>query len=184
MLKPWLIRTATYLINNRYIRLRQDECLLPNGTLISDYFVLEESDFGIVVALTDAHEVVLVRQYKHGIGKIMLEVPAGYLESGENPLEGGLRELREETGYAVRWSAYVGSFVQHPTRQNHRGHLVVATGAYLDGVQQLDHTEDIEVVVLPISEAFEMILRGEIDAITSVAPLYQAWAYLQKHGLA
>ncbi|MFZ4827099.1 MAG: NUDIX hydrolase [Phototrophicaceae bacterium] len=182
MLKPWLTRKSTYLIQNRYIQLRQDECLLPNETLISDYYVLEESDFGIVVALTDAHEVVLVRQYKHGIGKIMLEVPAGYLEKGEDPLEGGLRELREETGYAVGWSAYIGSFVQHPTRQNHRGHLIVGTGAQLSSLQQLDPTEEIEVVILPIQEVFDMILRGEIDAITTVAPLYQAWAYLQKQG--
>lgn len=182
MLKPWITRQSTYLIQNRYIQLRQDECLLPNGMLISDYYIVEEADFGMVVALTDAHEVVMVRQYKHGIGKIMLEIPAGYLEKNEDPQEGSLRELQEETGYAVRWSAYVGSFVQHPTRQSHRGHLVVATGAYLEGTQNLDQTEEIEVVTYPIHQVFEMILHGEIDAITTVAPIYQAWAYLQKIG--
>ena len=76
----------------------------------------------------------------------------------------------------------IGSHVRHPTRNTNRGHLLVATGAHRLGEQALDALENIEVVLLPVNEAFERVRSGEIDAVGSVASLFLGWDYLRRTG--
>lgn len=162
---------------------RRDECERPDGQIVPDYYVVEERDYGMVFALTDAHEVVLVRQYKHGIGQMMLELPAGYFDDGDpNPASAAMREFREETGYSATWYEVIGSHVRHPTRNTNRGYLLVATGAHPATEQSLDPLEDIEVVLLPVADVFEKVRAGEIDAVGSVASIFFAWDYLKQTG--
>lgn len=180
---PWKVRSSTYLLQTPYMNLRRDACDLPGGGHIPDYHVVEENDYGMVVALTDANELVMVRQYKHGIGKVMLEIPAGFFDEADaDPAAGCLREFREETGYAVRWYELLGSHVRHPTRNTNRGYLLVATGAHPATGQALDPAEDIEVVLLPLPAVFERVRSGEIDAVGTIASVFVAHDYLQRTG--
>jgi 8-oxo-dGTP pyrophosphatase MutT (NUDIX family) len=180
---PWNVRSSTYLVQTPYMNLRRDACDLPDGTHIPDYHVVEERDYGMVVALTDSHEVVLVRQYKHGIGKIMLEIPAGFFDPEDtDPASGCLREFREETGYDVGWHQLLGSHVRHPTRNTNRGHLLVATDAHRVGEQALDAAEEIEVVLLPLPDVIDRMRSGEIDAVGTIASIFIAQDYLQRTG--
>jgi ADP-ribose pyrophosphatase len=181
--KPWTVRGSQMLVDTPYMKLRRDVCDLPNGATIPDYHVVEEADYGMVFALTDMLEVVLVRQYKHGIGKIMLELPAGFFDPEDaDPAAGCMREFREETGYEAGWYTLVGSHVRHPTRNTNRGYLVAATGAYLAGDQSLDMAEDIEVVLEPIERVFDLIRDGTIDAVGSVASIFLGWDTLKRAG--
>jgi ADP-ribose pyrophosphatase len=182
-IKRWTVTSSERVIDTPYMSLRRDAVRLPDGSTLDDYYVVEERDYGMVVALTDANELVLVRQYKHGIGDILTEIPAGFFDAEDSdPTEGCLREFREETGYDVTWHALIGSHVRHPTRNTNRGHLLVATGAHPASAQQLDAAENIEVLTLPMPAVFDAIRNGEIVAVGTVASIFTAWDYLQRTG--
>jgi ADP-ribose pyrophosphatase len=185
MPKPWQIVQSEQLIQTPYLNLRKDVCRLTDGTLLPDYYVVEEADYGMVFALTAAGEVVLVRQYKHGIGEVTLELPAGYFNASDSdPAAGCMREFREETGYDTAGFELIGSHIRHPTRNTNRGHLVAATGAHPSVEQDLDIAEDIEVLLLPVDEVFAHIRSGAIYAVGTVASVYFAWDYLTRTGQA
>lgn len=180
-MQPWKRTQSERLLENPYINVRRDECELPGGRRISDYYVVEEADYGVVFALTPHDEVVMVRQYKHGIGAILLELPAGYFDhADEDPAAACLREFREETGYTVSHYQLAAAFVRHPSRMNNRGHLVIASGAHPAGNQKLDANEDIEVILLPIETALTRVQSGQIDAVGTVAALYFGWDFVQR----
>lgn len=183
-MKKWKILDSTYLIQTPYMNLRRDRVELPDGAIVPDYHVVEEGDYGVVFALTPALEVVMVRQYKHGIGEVTLELPAGYIDPKDaNVAEGCWREFREETGYNAPSYRLVGNHLRHPTRHNNRGHLVIATEAYPDTAQNLDPAEAIDVLRVPIHEALDRVQSGEIVAVGTIASLYFGWDYVQRHKL-
>ena len=100
--KPqWRVRSSSYVVDSPYMRLRADELELPDGTIVSNYYVRESFGFVTILALTTDRQVILVRQYRYGADSIHLELPAGMLIEGEAPQECALRELAEETGYEV-----------------------------------------------------------------------------------
>ncbi|HTQ07774.1 MAG TPA: NUDIX hydrolase, partial [Polyangiaceae bacterium] len=110
-----------------------------------------------------ADEVVLVRQYRHGIGAESLELPAGVMESGEDPHAAAQRELCEETGYVAERFERIGSFATEPARQAVRAHFFCAFGARPTGTRALDESEDIDVVRVPRSELAGLIESGRIS---------------------
>jgi ADP-ribose pyrophosphatase len=84
--------------------LRSDTVRLPDGQTLSPYHVIEAPDWVNVVAITEADEIVLIEQYRHAVGEVMLEIPAGHVELGEAPADAVRRELLEETGHeAAMW---------------------------------------------------------------------------------
>ena len=94
-LRPWKILSSKHV----YPNVRIDHCELPDGQVIEG-FVLEYHDWATVVALTPDNQVVMERQYRHGIQKILLELPGGVIDDSDaSPLEAARRELLEETGY-------------------------------------------------------------------------------------
>ena len=175
MQKPvqkWKTLSSKLVFDNRWYQLRQDAVRLPNGRTVDDFFVSLRPDIATILPITSAGEVVFVRQYRHGIGKILLELPAGTFEAKEEPLAVAKRELAEETGYiADEWEP-IATFYNSPVKQNNRIHLFKAQRAQLTQAQQLDDTEDIEVVLKPIDTIPAMIASGEIcvaGTITAIA---------------
>lgn len=146
--------------------------------MVDDYFVRESRGFCVVFALTADERVVLVRQYKHGIGEIVVELPAGAIDPGETPLVCAQRELAEETGYAAAAFEHVRSFVTDPTNSDSRFHLFLARGAVQTGSQDLDLTEEIDVLLASPDEVRAMALDGRIAAGSQVAAVLIALAAL------
>jgi 8-oxo-dGTP pyrophosphatase MutT (NUDIX family) len=175
-LRPWRILSSEYRITSPFLRLRADRVELPNGLIVEDYFVRESRGFCVVFALTEDDRVVLVRQYKHGIGQIVLELPAGAMDSGETPAACAERELREETGYGAGSLEHVRDFLTDPTNSNSRFHLFVARGVRLVAEPDPDDTEEIEVVLASRDEVRAMALDGRINAGSQVAATLVALA--------
>lgn len=168
----WQVTDSSYAIDTPYLRIRRDRIALPDGTIVDDYFVRESRGYVIVFALTADGDVVLVRQYKHGVGKVLLELIAGAIDEGEDPRQTAIRELAEETGYAAESVEYVRSFVTDPTNANTVAHVFVARGSYRAGEQHLDVTENITVELAALERLRDMIRSGEIESMPHVGAIY------------
>ncbi len=179
-LRPWRVLSSDYRIETPYLRLRADRVELPSGHIVDDYFVRESRGFCVVFALTSDERVVLVRQYKHGIGQIVVELPAGAIDPGESPLVCAQRELAEETGYAAAALEHVRTFVTDPTNSDSYFHLFLARGAVQTGSQDLDLTEEIDVLLASLAEVRAMALDGRIAAGSQVAAVLVALAALDE----
>lgn len=172
-LTPWKILSSRYV----HPHFRADTVELANGKTFEP-FVFEFRDWANVLALTKNNEVVLVKQYRHGVQELSLELPGGVVDDGENPLEGAKRELLEETGYKAGQIIEVGKFYPNPAIQQNTLYCYLATDVEWAGEQDLDESEEIEVVLVQLDELVEMVKQGRIMHALNVAVLFQALAYL------
>ena len=132
--------------------------------------VVEHRGSFTVLAMPSPGEVVLVRQYRHPIGKALWELPAGTAEPGEDPLEGASRELREETGYRAERLRSLGSLYATPGFCTEIMHFFAAEGLEA-GEQMLDEDERIEVATFTREEAWRLVAAREIGDMKTVLAL-------------
>ena len=177
-LRPWRILGSEYRIQTKFLRLRADRVELPSGDVVDDYFVRESRGFCVVFALTPEQNVLLVRQYKHGIREIVTELPAGMIDEDETPETCAARELAEETGYTGSAPQHVRTFLSDPTNATARFHLFVVRDAVRTREPSFDLTEEIEVELAPVDEVRAMALDGRIAAGSQVAAVLVALAHL------
>jgi 8-oxo-dGTP pyrophosphatase MutT (NUDIX family) len=140
--------------------------------------VLEFDAWANILAVTKNNEVVLVRQYRHGVQEVLLELPGGVVDEGESPLEGAKRELMEETGYKAGQIIEVGKFYPNPAIQQNILYCYLATDVEWAGEQDLDESEEIEVVLVPLDELVEMVKQGKLLHALNVAAIFQALVHL------
>jgi ADP-ribose pyrophosphatase len=152
----------------KVISVRVDNITTASGTTATRE-VVEHPGAVVIVALDETEHVFLVRQYRHAVGRYLVELPAGGLERGEEPLAAAQRELREEVGLEAGWWSKLGAFFSSPGFANEELHAFLAQG--LVGVPaQPDEDEDIEVLRYPLVGIVDSIGK-EADAKT-LAALY------------
>lgn len=108
------------------IKLSVQQVCLPGGRVVDDYYQIRLAEFTVIFAQTTDGKVIVERQYKHGVGKVNLVLPAGVIEDGEDPLAAAQRELLEETGYTSDDWQPLGRFVVHDNYGCGRAHLFMA----------------------------------------------------------
>jgi 8-oxo-dGTP pyrophosphatase MutT (NUDIX family) len=167
----WRVTSSSYVIDSEHLRLRKDRIELPDGRTIEEYYVKESRGFVVIFATTPDGRVVLVRQYKHGIDRELLELPAGAIDPGEKPLQTALREFSEETGYAGAME-HVHSFCTDPTNADTVAHLFYAPSVTLAGKQNLGLGEAITVELATLDELHAFVRDGTIDSLAHVASIY------------
>ncbi len=174
MIKKWKLLQSEWALNEKWYKVRKDTVEVKPGQVI-EYFVRVAQDVAMVIAITPDGLVPLVRQYKHGIGDIATELPAGMIGEGENPLEAAKRELREETGYtSLQWEE-LGYFSRTPGKA--RGDFVriyLARNAEKTSDQEFDENEDIEVMLKPFEDALKMAKSGQLQGIDTVLAFFLA----------
>jgi ADP-ribose pyrophosphatase len=129
-------------------------------------------DWVNVVALTSDDRVVMVEQYRHGIGRVTLELPGGLIEPGESPIEAGLRELREETGFAGDEPQLLGAVHPNPAYFTNSAHFIVVREAVAVGALQQDSGEDIAVRLVPLASISTLIGNGAITHAVMIAAFH------------
>ena len=163
----------------RIVRIETDTIELANGN--TAYREVVRKNGGVcVVPLTEDNEVILVNQFRYPYGEVVKEVPAGKMESNEDPLECGLRELSEETGYTAGNVVSLGVFYPSPGIMDEVLYMYLATDLK-KGEVHLDEDEFLTSEKLPLDKAVEMILNGEMPDGKTQTALLKTWAYLQKN---
>jgi 8-oxo-dGTP pyrophosphatase MutT (NUDIX family) len=176
--QPWKIQSSTYPLETKWLRVRQDTCVLPDGSVIDDYFVIERADVVGIVALTDDNQVVMNRQYKHGIGEIVHEIPAGMVDPGESPEVAARRELEEESGYTAREWTHLSTLIASPTGETNRYHIFLARGAFANGKKMEHPREEIVNDLVPLADIESRIQTGDIRVMWTIVALDRARAFL------
>ena len=179
-MQPWDTLASRPLLDRRpWLTVWEEDVRLPDDTIIHGYLRCRARDYSMVFAVLADGTVPLVRQYKHGPGRPSYDLPAGYLDgSDEPPLTGAQRELHEETGLvADRWQP-LGHLVIDTNRGEDRAHIYLALDARLEGTPHLDPTESLEVSYHTPGALREMVLRGAIDSMASVAGIMLALSAL------
>jgi 8-oxo-dGTP pyrophosphatase MutT (NUDIX family) len=163
-LAPWQVLESTYSYRDRWLAVRSDTVRVPNGTVLSPYHTIEFPEWVCAIALTPAHEVVLTEEYRHGIGRLSVELPCGMPDDGgEDVLAAMKRELLEETGYASdEWHA-LGSSSANTARQNNRVHAFLALDARRIADQALDPGEIIRTLVVPWDRFVADLAQGRLE---------------------
>lgn len=127
-----------------------------------------------VIPVTDGNEIYMVKQFRYPFRTVTIEVPAGKLEKGEDHSECGKRELLEETGCVCSEYIYLGEMYPTPAYNSEITHMYLARGLEFKN-QKLDEDEFLDVVKLPLSEAVDMVMKGEIkDGKTQIVILKAA----------
>jgi ADP-ribose pyrophosphatase len=184
-IRPWEIISSEIVFDHAWYKVRRDEVLLPDGHRMDDYFVRVGPEVVLVFPVTREQEVVMVRQYKHGAQEILLELPGGFFHAHEeDPATAALRELQEETGYVCGKLTRLDSMSDNPTKDTHRIHLFIAEDLRQEGSQNLDISEDIEVLHIPLSTITEQVLQGKIRVSGSVALIFLGLSFLEKRNQA
>lgn len=127
-----------------------------------DFVVMSSPDWVNVIALTPEHRMVLVRQFRYGINEFSLEIPGGVMELGEDPIAAGLRELREETGYAGAPARLLGSVHPNPAIQSNRCHFVLVEAAVPSHDLNWDPDEEIHVTTEAVDNVLALARSGGI----------------------
>lgn len=160
----------------KVLNLRVDEVLLPNDST-SLREIVEHNGAVAIVAVTNDNKILLVRQYRKAVEKVLIEIPAGKLEKGEAPYDCAERELIEETGFRAHQLKEVMEIITSPGFCNERIHLFVASDLTADFLEN-DEDEFIDLITLDLDEALEKIVTGEIvDSKTIIGLLYYKMYY-------
>jgi ADP-ribose pyrophosphatase len=177
----WTILSSEYIVNDPWVKIRADTCRLPNGRVISPYYVYEYKPWVTIVALTPRNEVVMINQYRHGAGRTILELPGGTLDGRDpDPLHAARRELLEETGYYGSQFIPTGQVSADPASHTNLTHCFLVTGVVPTADPNLDDTEEIDVVLVPLNEAIQMAANGKILQALHVSALFFALYALGK----
>lgn len=154
--RPWTTLSRRLLFDGLpWLRLWADDVQLPDGRVIPDFYRLEMPDYATAIALTDDQQIVVLRQFKYGVGAVGLYLPAGYVEPGEDPLDTARRELREETGYAAEGWTALGGYVTDSNRGSGRGHFFLAKNARKAGERNTDDLEHPEIGLMTLDELID-----------------------------
>jgi ADP-ribose pyrophosphatase len=175
IIEPWKILETKYLHQN----IRLDTCELSNGRTLNAH-LLEYADEIMIFALTKNQEVVLIKQYRHGVQRAILELPSGSVDDGESPLEAAKRELMEETGYAGDAFIEIGCGSPNPTIYTNRIYSFLAMNAEQLGKQSAQDAETVEVSLIPLDKVVVMALSGDLIHSLNISTLFFALGFLKR----
>ena len=171
----WKVLSQQDVSPSKWLPVLKEEVELPNGTR-TEYFKSQLPDVAMIIPITQKKELIFVRQYKHGIGEVVLEFPAGRIDQGKTPKEAAISELREETGILVEENALIelAELWTEPSKSSVRVFGFLVLDVEISTTQNLEETEVIEIVKVPLSQIDALLKSGELHASDTLALLLYA----------
>jgi len=166
---PERVLSSQQIYSGRAVKLRVDTIEKPDGRKTMREIV-EHADCVAVVALDEKNNVVMVKQFREAVGKTLLEIPAGGIDAGEEPVDSVRRELQEEIGLLPNKIERIGGFYSTPGYCTEYLYLYLATDLRPSRLEAED-TESIEIVKIPLAKIPALIVSGEICDAKSIAGL-------------
>lgn len=171
-LEPWQVLSGHEIYSAPpWIHLSRQTVRLADGRVVDDYHKIQLLDFAVIVAQTADGNILVERQYKHGLGRVALMLPAGALLNGEDALAAAKRELLEETGHASDDWSFLGKFTANANYGCGTMHLFAARGIRKISAINSDDLEEMEILFMPPDELFAGICQGEMPALSSAAAI-------------
>ena len=182
--KIWSVNSKKDIFSCHITTINAKECTLESKNVSHTFYTLKMKDWVNVFAITKDNQVIMVRQHRLGKNLVTLEVPAGTLENDENPKEGILRELTEETGYTSNNLILLKSINVNPAIQDNICHFFLATGCEKVTETNFDETEEIETELIPLADIFKTPDNGNelIQNSITLLSILLAKNYLTEHG--
>jgi 8-oxo-dGTP pyrophosphatase MutT (NUDIX family) len=175
--QSWRVLSTRQVIDTPFLRIRSEKVALPDGTILSDYYIVENRGWVGVVPITEDGRFIINRQYKHGIGLEVLEFPAGGIDPHEtDPLVAAQRELMEETGYSVEPGQIdlLSHMFANPTGAVTEVWWYLAHNVRKTGKQKVDPAEVIENILVTPAELVDLLHNDLFKVQGHVAVAYQA----------
>lgn len=159
----WKILSSKYLFNDRWFKVRKDRCETPGGKIVDPYYVYDFSTWVGALPVTEEGKIIMIRQYRHALGEVCIEIPGGCVDDTDTSLEMAIsRELEEETGYTFSSIEHLGKISPNPSTNTNYLHMFLARGGKKTGQQHLDENEEIEVMEISIGELKQLLRSNQI----------------------
>ena len=172
MINPWERVESEPRGEYKVFRVRQDRSRSPRSGRDHTFYVIEAGDWVNIIPVTPEGQLVCIRQYRHGIEAVTLEVPGGMIDPGETAAAAARREMAEETGYDTEQIVYLGSIAPNPAILNNTCHSFLALDARPDGPQRLEGTEDIDIILVDPADVPALIVEGRMNHSLVVTAFY------------
>lgn len=177
----WKTLSSEYLFKDNWLYARKDRCIRPDGKIVDPYYVMEYPEWVTALALTKEEKVILVRQYRHAIGEVCIELPGGCVDKTDKDYEEAVRrEFLEETGYSFASATYLGRTSSNPSTNNNTLHMFLLTDGEKVQSQQLDADEEMDILIVSFEEFKQMLLKNQFIQSMHVTTIFYALNKLGK----
>ncbi len=183
-IKKWQVTSSQYLVNDRWLKLRADSCLTPDGHTIEPYYVMEYDGWINCLVIDTDMNALLVRQYRHGAGVDVLEVVGGMIDAtDESPEAAARREIAEELGYTGGKVFQTGVSYSNPSSMTNKNYSFLAVGGSCNQLQDLGAGEaGLQVEKVPVADLWQrMAGSGGVETFQSfhLANIYLAEKFIE-----
>lgn len=178
--KDWKTLKSEIVFDNKWVSVIRDSVKLPSGVVIKDYLTTKLKSVAMIFAVTKENNVIFVKQYRHGSKKVLLELPAGVYDEGDNLEEVARHELEQEAGYKADNLISLGRIVDYPTKDTHCIDMFLATEVIFTNMAQPEETEDIEVVLVPLENVLSEIQNNNVIVSGTITCILKSLIYLNR----
>jgi ADP-ribose pyrophosphatase len=174
-----IIDSDKKVYSNEYIQLYED--LLSINDIKKVYIRGKRKNYSTVVPFISDNEVLIIKSYRHLVDSIQFEIPSGYIDDGETPMDAAIREFKEETGYTTNNILFVGEYTLDYSMFEQKGYIYAAYDLVKNNEQDLGIMEYIKIDTLTIKQLKEMLLNGKILNAASIVALYRSLDFHENH---
>lgn len=159
----WKVTSPRTVLTTPVLNVLTSQVVCKRSGKSRDFYRLDFSSWVNIVAVTEAQELIFIRQYRFGSGQMETEIPGGAVEEGEDPIEAGVRELLEETGYSGENGRIIGRVCPNPALQDNFCYTILVENARKTAEPHLDDMEDIDVFTILAKDLPALLKNGSIE---------------------